>query len=161
MHTVEDARLCSVVGPLCRKRFQPRAEPPILLPDARLHVLLRCSEDSAPFLQHPRSSGHSEALGRGVHSSRVGRRGEQRTDPRGLRGLTRALAIGRPGQSALSAAGPAPPGQLALTGFCTATPESPWTGRTAGSARARARLSAASGSWLGQRLSCKTRRFPR
>lgn len=62
LHTLEDACLQSVVGPLWRKWFQLGAEPQILLPFAGLNLALRCSEESTPFLQHLRSSGHSEAL---------------------------------------------------------------------------------------------------
>lgn len=90
----------------------------MLLSYAEFKVALWCSEEFSIFFPlHLQSGGHSEALGRGSSSSRMGRCGAQRTGPRGLRSLTGARAIGRSGQSALSAASPAPPGQLALGWF--------------------------------------------
>lgn len=71
------------------------AEPQMLLSYAGFKVALRCSEKfSAFFPQHLQSGGHSEALGRGSSSSRMGRCGAPRTGPRGLRSLTGARAIG-------------------------------------------------------------------
>lgn len=123
---------------------------------------LRCSEESTPFLQHLQSSGHSEALGRGALSSRVGRCGEEDGGAEDRPTWTAGFDKGAGNRAAwpISAVSGQPGSSWsASSGLVSAQLACSHPGR--GALAGRAGLSAPSGSWLGQCFSFKTPRFPR